>query len=54
MAGLRLATMDNLRSFIRLLDAGGMAFEGAESYPSLDAALQAAEVGLVAWLKENG
>ncbi len=43
-----------LRSFIRVLDEGGMIFEGAESYPSLDAALQAAEDGLAAWLKENG
>ena len=42
------------RSFVRVLDEGGMVFEGAESYLSLDAALQAAEAGLAAWLKENG
>lgn len=43
-----------LASFIRALDAGGMVWEGADEYPTLDAALAAAEVGLGEWLEEMG
>jgi hypothetical protein len=41
-------------SFIRVLDAGGMVWEGEGEYPSLDNALQAADVGIAAWRAENG
>jgi hypothetical protein len=34
------------RSFIRVLDEGGMVWEGKTSYPSLDAALRAADSAL--------
>lgn len=39
---------DYSRSFIRVLDIGGMIWEGHETYPSLDDALQAAEQALEA------
>jgi hypothetical protein len=42
------------RSFIRALDDGGMVWEGRKSYPTLDAALQDLETGLVAWMQEQG
>ncbi len=41
-------------SFIRVLDAGGMVWEGERSYPSLDAALADAEEAAKAWSEENG
>jgi hypothetical protein len=39
-------------SFVRALDEGGMVWEGAASYPSLDAALRALDTALQAWLDE--
>ena len=45
---------DYSHSFIRALDEGGMVFEGNSSYPTLDAALQALDAGIKAWLAENG
>jgi hypothetical protein len=45
---------DYTQSFVRALDEGGMVWEGAPSYPSLDAALAALDAGIAAWLKENG
>ncbi len=34
------------RSFVRALDEGGMTWEGATSYPTLDAALRALDAAL--------
>jgi hypothetical protein len=42
------------QSFIRALDGGGMAWEGESEYPNLDAALQALDAGVAAWLEEQG
>ena len=42
------------RSFIRALNEGGMVWEGRRAYPTLDAALQALETGLMAWMREQG
>jgi hypothetical protein len=44
---------DYSRSFIRILDTGGMVWEGKTKYPSLDAAIQDAEMAL-ARLEETG
>ncbi len=44
---------DYSHSFIRALDIGGMVWEGGETYASLDDALQAAEQGLEAWMREQ-
>jgi hypothetical protein len=41
-------------SFVRALDPGGMAFEGEAEYQSMDAAFQALEEGLTAFLREVG
>ena len=43
-----------LTSFIRVLDEGGMVWEGADEYPSLDAAFAALEAGLGEWMEEMG
>ena len=43
-----------LTSFIRALDEGGMVWEGADEYPTLDAALAAAEAALGDWLEKLG
>jgi hypothetical protein len=41
------------RSFIRVLDAGGMVWHGRRRYRSLDAALADAEAGIARFLKEE-
>jgi hypothetical protein len=45
---------DYTRSFVRALDIGGQIWEGAARYASVDAALEALEAGIAAWLRENG
>ena len=40
-------------SFVRALDSGGMVWDGRETYATLDAALQALDTALGAWMKEN-
>jgi hypothetical protein len=45
---------DFSRSFVRALDIGGMVWEGAVEYTSLDEALQALDAGIAAWLEEMG
>jgi hypothetical protein len=42
------------RSFVRALDIGGMVWEGAERYATLDEALEALEAGIAAWREANG
>jgi hypothetical protein len=41
------------RSFIRVLDEGGLIWKGRRSYRSLDAALADAEAGVSRWMKEQ-
>ena len=41
-------------SFVRAYDQGGTVYEGKSSYRSLDAALADLEVGIQAYLDENG
>jgi len=43
-----------ISSFVRAYDFGGTVYEGKESYPSLDAALQDLEAGIKACLDEHG
>ena len=40
-------------SFVRALDEGGMIWEGAKRYKSVDEALQALERGIGKWTDEN-
>ena len=42
------------RSFVRALDIGGMVWEGAPSYPSLEDALRALDIALGGWLQATG
>ena len=41
------------RSFIRVLDEGGIVWQGRRSYRSLDAALADAEVGVARWMRDE-
>jgi len=41
------------RSFIRVLDIGGLVWEGEEEYENVDEALSASEVEISARLEEN-
>lgn len=41
-------------SFVRALDMGGMVWEGAPTYPSLDDALAALDAGVAAFMAEQG
>ncbi len=38
-------------SFIRVLDEGGMIWSGADAYPSLDSALEAADAAIAEWCR---
>ncbi len=51
---VQIGADENSRTFVRAMDEGGAAFEGADDYPTLEAALQALEAGLAAWMEENG
>lgn len=42
------------RTFIRILDEGGLVWEGKRKYASMDAALSAAERAITRWLDKNG
>jgi hypothetical protein len=44
---------DMLRSFIRVLNYGNLIWEG-DDFPTVHAALQAADRGIAAWVAENG
>jgi hypothetical protein len=46
---IELGQTDWTRSFIRLVDAGGMVWEGEERYPSIEDALLAAEQAVITW-----
>ena len=41
------------RSFIRVLDEGGIVWKGRGSYRTLDAALADAEAGAARWMKDQ-
>jgi hypothetical protein len=41
------------RSFIRVLDEGGMIWKGRRSYPTLNAALADAGAGVSRWMKDQ-
>ncbi len=51
---LEVGHSDGANSFIRLLDEGGLVWEGKSTYPSLDAALEDAEEAAKKWLRDNG
>ena len=41
------------RSFIRVLDEGGMVWKGHRNYRTLDAALADAEAGVAKWMRDE-
>ena len=51
---IELGRDDYSRSFVRVLDIGGMVWEGEERYETIDEALAEAEAAIAAWLEENG
>lgn len=46
---IELGQTDWTRSFIRVLDEGGIVWEGDEQYSSVEEALQAAEQAVITW-----
>jgi hypothetical protein len=43
-----------ISAFVRAYDLGGTVYEGQDTYPSMEAALQDLEAGIKAYLDENG
>lgn len=41
------------RSFIRVLDEGGIVWKGSRRYETLDSALSDAEAGVAKWMREE-
>jgi hypothetical protein len=50
---LEVGPTEGSRAFVRALDDSGLVWEGAASYPSLEAALDAIEAALTHWFAEN-
>jgi hypothetical protein len=48
---VEIGTDDYSRSFIRVLDIGGMIWEGETRYPTLDDALSAADAAIAAFMR---
>jgi hypothetical protein len=44
---------ENSRSFVRVLDIGGMIWEGDESYESMDVMFNALEAAIRTWKQQN-
>lgn len=51
---IELGRDDCRRSLVRVLDIGGMLWEGREEYGSVGAAMDEAEAFMAQWRKENG
>lgn len=51
---VELGQDDFSRSMIRVLDIGGLLWEGEEEYETVAAALAEAEVFIAQWREENG
>lgn len=51
---IELGRDDFSRSFIRVLDIGGLVWEGTAEYETVEAALLDAEAAIAAWFEENG
>jgi hypothetical protein len=43
-----------ISAFVRAYDQGGTVYEGKDTYPSMEAALQDLEAGIKAYLDDNG
>lgn len=52
--GIELGRDDYRRSLIRVLDIGGMLWEGEDQYETIDEAMNDADALLARWREENG
>jgi hypothetical protein len=50
---VQIGVCHQTRSFIRVLDEGGMIWKGHRSYASLEAALADAEAGVARWMRDE-
>ena len=50
---VEIGSCGQTRSFIRVLDEGGVVWKGRRRYRTLDAALADAEVGVSRWMKDQ-
>jgi hypothetical protein len=50
---VEIGSCGQTRSFIRVLDEGGVVWKGRSSYRTLDGALADAEVGVSRWMKDQ-
>ncbi len=50
---IELGQSEQSSSFVRALDAGGLVWEGDETYATVDDALRAADLALADWLREE-
>lgn len=50
---LEMGYDDFNRSFIRIIDLGGMVWEGETAYDTLDGALAEADAAAASWFEEN-
>ena len=54
IGSIEIGQHEMISAFVRAYDLGGTAYEGKDSYPSLEAALQDLEAGIKAYLDECG
>jgi hypothetical protein len=54
IGSIEIGQHEMISSFVRAYDFGGTAYEGKDSYPSLEEALQDLEAGIKAYLDEHG
>jgi hypothetical protein len=51
---IEIGLHEMISSFVRAYDLGGTVYEGKDSYPSMEAALQDLEAGIKAYMEEVG
>ncbi|MBD2180363.1 hypothetical protein H6S82_01305 [Planktothrix sp. FACHB-1355] len=51
---IEIGQHEMISAFVRVYDLGGTVYEGKDSYPNLEAALQDLEAGIKAYLDEHG
>jgi hypothetical protein len=51
---IEIGLSEMISAFVRAYDLGGTVYEGDDSYPTIEAALQDLEAGIKAYLDENG
>jgi hypothetical protein len=51
---VEIGYVEYTKSFVRALDEGGMVWEGANKYGSIDQALEALDKGIAEWVEEHG